>query len=73
MFARVVEDIRSDDEDSDAEVEQKQEEGYEVGISGGSASEKKALENGKSKGKNGKVSRDQGTKVNGVIEGKKMN
>ena len=69
----MVQDIRSDDEDSDEEIEEKQEEGSEIGISSGEANEKKALQNGKPKSMNGKISRGQGSKVNGVIQGKKVN
>lgn len=69
-----MQDVRSDDEDSDVEIEQKQGEGYDVGMSGGEASEKKALENGRPNGVNGingKAPEGRGSRRDAVMEGKK--
>ena len=73
VFNSIVEDVRSDDEDSDAEIEEKQGE-YEIGISGREATKKKALENGKPNGingMNGKLRGGRDTYVDAVIGGKK--
>lgn len=74
MFNSKVQDVRSDEEESDVEIEAKQREGYEVGISGGEGTEKKALENGKPKGikgMNGKVHGGHDGHTETVSEGKK--
>lgn len=71
VFNSVVEDVRSDDEDSDVEVEEKQGEGYDVGISGGRRTEKKALESGKPSGINGKVTGSHDSPAETVRERKK--
>lgn len=71
VFNSVAEDVRSDDEESDVETEEKQGEGYAVGISGGESTERKALENGKPNGMNGKLSGGHGSHAEAVHEGKK--
>jgi acyl-CoA-dependent ceramide synthase len=71
VFAKVVADVRSDDEDSEVEIDEKQSEGYEVGISGG---EKKALDGPKMNGikiANGKASEPHDSYADAVKEGKK--
>jgi len=67
VFNSIAEDVRSDDEESDAEIEAKQGEGHVVGISGGEGAEKKASKNGKPKGINGKPEGING--VNGKAHG----
>lgn len=71
VFNSVVEDVRSDDEDSDAEVEEKQGEGYDVAISGGRRTEKKALEGDKPSGANGGISGSHQSRGEAVRERKK--
>ena len=71
VFVKVVADVRSDDEESEMEVEEKQGEGYEVGVSGG---EKKQLEGPRMNGvkaANGKASEPHDSYADAVIEGKK--
>ncbi|KAL2048293.1 hypothetical protein N7G274_000204 [Stereocaulon virgatum] len=71
VFAKVVADVRSDDEDSEFEVDEKHGEGYEVGISGG---EKMALDGPKMNGveaANGKASEPHDSYAEAVKEGKK--
>ncbi len=72
VLKKSSQDVRSDDEDTDAEIEVKEGEGYEVGVSGGTAGEKKTLGNGKVYGMNGKASGGYGTKPEAVLEGKKV-
>ena len=70
---KVVADVRSDDEESDMEVEEKQGEGYEVGISGGEKM-KKELEGPKMNGvkaANGKAQEPHDSFADAVVEGKK--
>lgn len=67
VFNSIAEDVRSDDEESDAEIEAKQGEGHVVGISGGEGAEKRALENGKPKGITGKPKAING--MNGKARG----
>lgn len=64
----LVTDVRSDDEETEGEVEEREGEGYEVGISGG---EKKAVKENGIKHENGKVGGPNGSYANGIIEGKK--
>lgn len=74
IFNSVVQDVRSDDEDSEAEMEKQQGEGYEVGISGGAGTEKKALENGKPNGvsgMNGSLKDGHAPQAEALREGKK--
>lgn len=66
--------MRSDDEDTEFEVEEKQGNGHEVGVAGGGPSKKNGLENGKLNGINGMngnhpVGHD--SYVDAVVEGKK--
>lgn len=71
VFANLVADVRSDDEESDAEVEEKEAEGVEVGISSG---DKKALESPKANGvkyTNGKAMEPLNGYADAVTEGKK--
>ena len=69
-FKKEIKDARSDDEDTDVAVEEKEGEGYQVGISGGEAAEKKALENGMVNGVNGKAKEGHTLDAN-ATEGKK--
>lgn len=74
-FKKKVGDVRSDDEDTDAEVEEKEGEGYVVGVSGGEATEKKRLENGGVhgvNGVNGGIVQSRGVPQETVMEGKKQ-
>jgi len=71
VFKSIAEDVRSDDEESDTEIEAKQGDGHGVGISGGEGTEKKALENGKPKGMNGRVHGGPNTHAETVSERKK--
>lgn len=74
MFNSNLQDVRSDNEESDVEIEAKQGEGHKVGISGGESTEKKAFENGKPKGingMNGKVHGVHDSHTGTVSEGKK--
>ncbi len=67
----LVTDVRSDDEETEGEVEEKEGEGFEVGISGG---EKKMVEEVKENGGkhvNGKVGEPNGSYADGIVEGKK--
>ena len=68
----LVTDVRSDDEETEGEVEEKEGEGYEVGISAG---EKKGLEGVRENGVkhivNGKVGGPNGSYADAVVEGKK--
>lgn len=67
----LVTDVRSDDEETEGEVEEKEGEGFEVGVSGG---EKKAVEGVRENGVkhvNGKVGEPNGRYADGVVEGKK--
>lgn len=69
----MVADVRSDDEETEGEVEEKEGEGVEVGISGGEKKEKaveRVRENGV-KPVNGKVVEPNGSYADGVVEGKK--
>ena len=72
----LVTDVRSDDEETEGEVEEMKEgEGVEVGISGGDKTEKKAVEGVKENGvkpANGKAVGPNGSYADGVVvEGKK--
>ena len=67
----LVTDVRSDDEETEGEVEEKEGEGVEVGSSGG---EKKAVEGVKENGfkvANGKAVEPHNSYADGVVEGKK--
>ena len=67
----LVTDVRSDDEETEGEVEEKEGEGVEVGISGG---EKKMVEGVKENGVkpvNGKVGEPHNGYADGIVEGKK--
>ena len=71
VFVNLVTDVRSDDEETEGEVEEKEGEGVEVGISSG---EKKAVEGVKENGvkpTNGKAVEPHDSYADAIVEGKK--